>query len=187
MLSRLLRTLLFIAVVIPAIPALRAADRGDQRESRRLGRRCAAGCHRRGSRRTCCRRRASRRPASTASIGCRRCRPATYTLTFVLAGMQNVTRQAEVQLSQDTVVDAHARPPGRDRERRGHRHGEPDREGHGDHQERVVERADHVAAGRAGISRPPQADSRRPVHAGQRRAARARAAAARTTSTSSTA
>ena len=32
--------------------------------------------------------------------------PGTYTLTFVLAGMQNVTRQAEVQLSQDTVVDA---------------------------------------------------------------------------------
>ena len=32
--------------------------------------------------------------------------PGTYTLTFVLSGMQNVTRQAEVQLSQDTVVDA---------------------------------------------------------------------------------
>src|SRR4249919_2673835 len=32
--------------------------------------------------------------------------PGTYTLTFVLAGMQNVTRQAEVQLSQDTLVDA---------------------------------------------------------------------------------
>ena len=32
--------------------------------------------------------------------------PGTYTLTFVLLGMQNVTRQAEVQLSQDTVVDA---------------------------------------------------------------------------------
>jgi hypothetical protein len=31
--------------------------------------------------------------------------PGTYTLTFVLSGMQNVTRQAEVQLSQDTVVD----------------------------------------------------------------------------------
>jgi hypothetical protein len=27
--------------------------------------------------------------------------PGTYTLTFVLAGMQNVTRQAEVQLSRD--------------------------------------------------------------------------------------
>ena len=32
--------------------------------------------------------------------------PGAYTLTFVLSGMQNVTRQAEVQLSQDTVVDA---------------------------------------------------------------------------------
>jgi Carboxypeptidase regulatory-like domain len=32
--------------------------------------------------------------------------PGTYTLTFVLAGMQNVTRTAEVQLSLETVVDA---------------------------------------------------------------------------------
>ena len=32
--------------------------------------------------------------------------PGTYTLTFVLSGMQSVTRQAEVQLSQDTIVDA---------------------------------------------------------------------------------
>ena len=32
--------------------------------------------------------------------------PGKYTLTFVLAGMQNVTRQAEVQLGQDTTVDA---------------------------------------------------------------------------------
>jgi carboxypeptidase family protein len=32
--------------------------------------------------------------------------PGNYTLTFVLSGMQNVTRQALVQLAQDTVVDA---------------------------------------------------------------------------------
>jgi hypothetical protein len=32
--------------------------------------------------------------------------PGTYTLTFVLSGMQNVTRQALVQLAQDTVVNA---------------------------------------------------------------------------------
>ncbi len=32
--------------------------------------------------------------------------PGTYTLTFVLSGMQTVTRQAEVQLAQETVVDA---------------------------------------------------------------------------------
>ena len=32
--------------------------------------------------------------------------PGKYTLTFVLSGMQNVTRQAEVQLGQDTTVDA---------------------------------------------------------------------------------
>jgi hypothetical protein len=32
--------------------------------------------------------------------------PGDYTLTFVLSGMQNVTRQAQVQLAQDTVVDA---------------------------------------------------------------------------------
>jgi hypothetical protein len=32
--------------------------------------------------------------------------PGNYTLTFVLSGMQNVTRQAQVQLAQDTVVDA---------------------------------------------------------------------------------
>ncbi len=32
--------------------------------------------------------------------------PGDYTLTFVLSGMQNVTRQAQVQLGLDTVVDA---------------------------------------------------------------------------------
>ncbi|HXW06000.1 MAG TPA: carboxypeptidase regulatory-like domain-containing protein [Vicinamibacterales bacterium] len=32
--------------------------------------------------------------------------PGAYTVTFVLSGMQTVTRQAQVQLSQDTVVDA---------------------------------------------------------------------------------
>ena len=32
--------------------------------------------------------------------------PGTYTLTFVLSGMQTVTRQAQVQLAQETVVDA---------------------------------------------------------------------------------
>ena len=32
--------------------------------------------------------------------------PGTYTLTFVLSGMQTATRQAQVQLAQDTVVDA---------------------------------------------------------------------------------
>ena len=32
--------------------------------------------------------------------------PGSYTVTFVLSGMQTVTRQAEVQLGQDTAVDA---------------------------------------------------------------------------------
>ena len=32
--------------------------------------------------------------------------PGNYTLTFVLSGMQTATRQAQVQLSQETVVDA---------------------------------------------------------------------------------
>ena len=32
--------------------------------------------------------------------------PGNYTLTFVLSGMQNVTRQAIVQLAQDTIVNA---------------------------------------------------------------------------------
>jgi hypothetical protein len=32
--------------------------------------------------------------------------PGNYTLTFTLSGMQTATRQAQVQLSQDTVVDA---------------------------------------------------------------------------------
>jgi Carboxypeptidase regulatory-like domain len=32
--------------------------------------------------------------------------PGDYTLTFVMSGMQTVTRQAQVQLGQDTVVDA---------------------------------------------------------------------------------
>src|SRR5690349_20355616 len=32
--------------------------------------------------------------------------PGTYTLTFVLTGLQNVTRQAQVQLGQEKIVDA---------------------------------------------------------------------------------
>ena len=32
--------------------------------------------------------------------------PGNYTVTFTLSGMQTVTRQAQVQLNQDTVVDA---------------------------------------------------------------------------------
>jgi hypothetical protein len=32
--------------------------------------------------------------------------PGNYTVTFTLSGMQTVTRQAQVQLGQDTVVDA---------------------------------------------------------------------------------
>ena len=32
--------------------------------------------------------------------------PGNYTVTFTLSGMQTVTRKAQVQLSQDTVVDA---------------------------------------------------------------------------------
>jgi hypothetical protein len=32
--------------------------------------------------------------------------PGNYTLTFILPGMQTVTRQAQVQLSQDTIADA---------------------------------------------------------------------------------
>ena len=32
--------------------------------------------------------------------------PGNYTVTFTLSGMQTVTRKAQVQLSQDTVVNA---------------------------------------------------------------------------------
>src|SRR5215203_5102975 len=32
--------------------------------------------------------------------------PGNYTVSFIISGMQTVTRQAQVQLSQDTVVDA---------------------------------------------------------------------------------
>ena len=139
MLSRILRTLLLVAVVIPAIPAYaqqtgaisgKVADSGggvlpgvtvearsDVLPAPRVTTTGANGEY--------------RLPALP---------PGTYTLTFVLAGMQNVTRQAEVQLSQDTVVDATLGVAGRHRERRGHRDREPDREGLGDHQERAVER-----------------------------------------------
>ena len=80
--------------------------------------------------------------------------------------MQTVTRQAQVQLSQDTVVDAHARRAGR--HRGGHGHGRARRSStrHGDDQERDLERADQGAAGRPGIPRPHQADPGRAVHAG---------------------
>jgi hypothetical protein len=105
MLSRFLRTLLFVAAVFPAIPAyaqqtgaisgkvvdsgggvlpgVTVEARSDVLPAPRVTLTGANGEY--------------RLPALA---------PGTYTLTFVLAGMQNVTRQAEVQLSQETVVDA---------------------------------------------------------------------------------
>ena len=105
MLCRILRTLLLVAVVIPAIPAyaqqtgaisgkvidsgggvlpgVTVEARSDVLPAPRVTTTGVNGEY--------------RLPALA---------PGTYTLTFVLAGMQNVTRQAEVQLSQDTLVDA---------------------------------------------------------------------------------
>ena len=101
--------------------------------------------------------------------GCRRCRRATYTLTF-RARWACRTSPARPRSSSRRTRSSTPRSDlqGVTESRRGHRDREPHREGHGDRQERLVEHADHVAAGRPGVSRPPQADSRRPVHAGQR-------------------
>ena len=44
--------------------------------------------------------------------------PGTYTLTFVLAGIQDVTRQAEVQLGQDTRRSASRASPRPSKSRR---------------------------------------------------------------------
>ena len=92
--------------------------------------------------------------------------PGNYTLTFVLSGMQNVTRQALVQLGQET-------PWTRRSACRGVTESVEvtasvsliDRDSAHD-QERRLERADHGAAGRPGVPRSRQADSRRAVHAG---------------------
>ena len=113
--------------------------------------------------------------------------PGNYTVTFTLSGMQTVTRQAQVQLGQDTVVDARSASRRVSETRNVTATVSLHRARFGVAQERRVERADHVAAGRAGISRSAQADSRRAVLAGRGRAGRAPAAAARTTSTTSTA
>ena len=113
--------------------------------------------------------------------------PGAYTLTFVLSGMQNVTRQAEVQLSQDTLVDATLGLQGVTESVEVTATASLVEKDIRDHQERPVERADHGAPRRAGISRPPQDDSRRPVQPPTSCADRAPAAADRTTSTSSTA
>ena len=47
--------------------------------------------------------------------------PGNYTVTFTLSGMQTVTRQAQVQLGQDTVVDATLGVQGAHRDRQRHR------------------------------------------------------------------
>ena len=105
MLSRLLRTLLFIAVVIPAIPAYAQQTGAISGKVADSGGGVLPG--------VTVEARSNVLPAprvTTTSVNGEYRLPAlapgTYTLTFVLAGMQNVTRQAEVQLSQDTVVDA---------------------------------------------------------------------------------
>ena len=68
--------------------------------------------------------------------------PGNYTVTFTLSGMQTVTRKAQVQLSQDTVVDAELGVQGVSRKRHRHGFGDAHRQGVGVDQERPVERAD---------------------------------------------
>ena len=94
--------------------------------------------------------------------------PGNYTVKFTLSGMQAVTRQAQVQLLQDTVLDAQLGVQGVteavtvtasatliDRDT-------------ATHQKRLVVRPDQGTAGRPGIPRPDQTHSRRAVHAGRR-------------------
>ena len=87
---------------------------------------------------------AARRPqrVRTASTQLPALPPGNYTVTFTLSGMQTVTRKAQVQLSQDTVVDAELGVQGVSES--GHRHGVGDahRQGVGVDQERPLERAD---------------------------------------------
>ena len=92
--------------------------------------------------------------------------PGNYTVTFTLSGMQTVTRKAQVQLSQDTVVDAALGVQGVTESVTVTGDGLADRQGVGGDQERALERADRGAAGRPGVPRPGEADSRRAVHAG---------------------
>ena len=122
-----------------------------------------------------------------APISCRRCRRATYTVTFTLAGMQTVTRQGRGPARRDTAGDATLGVAGVSESGDRHRRSRA-----------LIDKAsaaitsgisnDQISepAGRHGVSRPDQADPRRAVHAGPVRGPSA-GAAARTTSTSSTA
>ena len=105
MLSRVLRTFLLLAVIVPAIPA--SAQQTGVISGRVVD---SGGGVLPG---VTVEARSSVLPAprvtTTGADGEYRLPalpPGAYTLTFVLSGMQNVARQAEVQLSQDTVVDA---------------------------------------------------------------------------------
>ncbi len=105
MLSRVLRTLILLAFVIPAIPASAQQTGAITGKVVDTGGGVLPG--------VTVEARANVLPAprvtTTGANGEYRLPalpPGAYTLTFVLSGMQNVTRQAEVQLSQDTVVEA---------------------------------------------------------------------------------
>ncbi len=91
--------------------------------------------------------------------------PGNYTLKFALSGMQTVTRTADVQLSQDTSVDAHDRHAG-DSGGLGDRRGVPGRQGLGGHHQRVVQAGNQVAADRSGLPRPAEVHPVRAVHRG---------------------
>ncbi len=105
MLSRILRTVLLLTLVVPAIPAYAQQTGAISGKVADTGGGVLPG--------VTVEARASVLPVprvTTTGVNGEYRLPAlppgTYTLTFVLSGMQNVTRQAEVQLSQDTVVDA---------------------------------------------------------------------------------
>ena len=92
-------------LVLLGAPRSGAADRCDQRKGHRNRRLRAPRSDGRGP---------LRRPARTPPDGHGRngeyrlpaLPPGAYTVKFDLAGMQSVTRKAEVQLAQDTVADA---------------------------------------------------------------------------------
>ena len=187
MLLRVLRTSILLAFVIPAIPAYGPTDRSDHRQGSRHRRRCASGRHGRGA----CRRAAGasrhddRRQRRVPAAGA-----AAWRLHADVRALRNADRHATGRGAAVTGHGGrrHARRAGRDRKRRGHRRRRASIEKESaTHQERRLERADHGAAGRAGVSRSPQDDSRRAVQRRTSCADRAPAAADRTTSTTSTA
>ncbi len=112
--------------------------------------------------------------------------PGSYTVKFDLSGMQSVTRKAQVQLAQDVVADATLGPGITENVTVTAESSIIDKDSASIASALSNDQILGLPAG-AGVPRPAEAHPRRAVHAGHDPRSERRAAAVRTTSTSSTA